>query len=67
MANKELLRRTIDNSGLKIGFIAKKLDMSRPTLYDRLNNPEKFTGEQIVFLSRLLRLGPESRDKIFFS
>lgn len=66
MANKEMLASAINKSGLKKGFIAEHLGISRPTLYKRIDNPDKFTGEQARMLSKLLRLTEADRRKIFF-
>ena len=66
MANKELLRAAIDHSGLKIGYIADQMGISRPTLYKRLENPETLTGREAKILSKLLRLSENDRSRILF-
>lgn len=67
MTNSELLKKEIEESGLKLTFIAEKLKLSRAGLYKKINNMTEFTATEIVLLSKLLHLSDEKRDKIFFT
>ena len=66
MANADLLREKIDNSGMTYTFIAKQCGISRETLYNRLEKPD-FKASEIIALTRVLRLTKPERDKIFFN
>lgn len=66
MANAELLKKTIENSGMTYTFIAKQCGISRETLYNRLEKPD-FKASEIIALTRVLRLSKAERDKIFFN
>lgn len=63
--NRELLRKVIDDSGMKISAIADKTGIERTTLYNRLNGLGEFTAIEIVRLSSVLQLSNEQRREIF--
>ncbi len=67
MTNTKLLRSKIEDSGIKIAHIARKLELSRVGLYNKLNNKSEFTAREIDGLSYLLRLTRDERDDIFFA
>lgn len=66
MANVELLREKIEQSGMSITFISEKCGISRETFYNRMEKPD-FKASEIVSLTNVLRLSREDRDLIFFN
>lgn len=71
MANVELLKEKIKDSGMTMVAISKKSGIERATLYKKINDNEEkrpeFTATEIVSLSNVLRLTRAERDKIFLS
>ena len=66
MTNSKKLRKAIKDSGMSIIFIAMKCDMSRQTLYNRINGRSEFTAKEIELLSDVLRLSKQQIAEIFF-
>ena len=66
MTDTALLKRTIDESGVTIVFIAEKLGCSRGRVYAIMNGSE-CTASEIVKLGEILHLTPKLRDSIFLS
>lgn len=66
MPNIGELRTKIDESGLKIGYIANNIGVSRHTFYNKLAGKSDFSATQISTLTKLLDLSKTERDKIFF-
>lgn len=64
MTDTVKLRNAIDESGLKITFIAEKMECSRGRIYSILNGAE-CTASEIVKLGELLRMTKATRDAIF--
>ena len=67
MADIELLKNIIENSGMTMSSIASKSGIVRETLYNRLNGVGEFTASEIVGLSKALRLSIIERDQIFLN
>lgn len=67
MTDSEALSKAIENSGLKLTFIANKLELSREGFYKKLNNQTEFKASEIVKLQYILNLSNKERDKIFFT
>lgn len=67
MTDSEALNRVIENSGLKLTFIARALKLSREGFYKKLNNQTEFKASEIVKMQEILNLSNEQRDKIFFA
>lgn len=67
MADIELLKSKVRESGMTIVAIAEKSGIDRATLYNRLNNKGEFTASEIVGLSKVLHLSKPERDKIFLT
>lgn len=67
MAQYERLMDKIRQSGMTVTAIAKKSDMSRVTLYNRLAGIGEFKASEIAGLTKTLALTREERDEIFFS
>lgn len=56
MTDTKLLRELIKRSGLKIGFIAHKMGISRATLSGKINNRSAFNQFEIEKLCNLLSI-----------
>lgn len=67
MADVELLKNKIEDSGMTVVAIAEKSGVDRATLYNRLKGKGEFTASEIVGLSNVLRLSKPERDKIFLT
>ena len=65
MTNTDMLKKAIEESGLKLSYIAEKLGISRAGLRNKLQNKTEFTESEIIKLSQLLNLNSEARDQIF--
>jgi hypothetical protein len=68
MTNTELLMEYFKNSGLKLGFIAEKVGLSRYGLAKKINNDTEFKASEIEKLCELLHItSMEDRSRIFFA
>lgn len=67
MANIDLLKEKIDDTGMTVVAIAEKTGILRETLYNRLNGIGEFKASEIVSLTQVLGLTKKERDKIFLS
>ena len=67
MTDNILLRSIIKESGMTFTAVAKKSNIDRTTLYNRLKGIGEFTASEIVSLSNVLHLSKPERDKIFLS
>lgn len=67
MTDTELLRRVIRNSGLKYGYIAEKLGLSRAGLLLKVENKTEFKQSEIAQLSKILQLSQQLKEDIFYS
>lgn len=67
MVNLEMLRQHIEDSGITMSHIARRLDISRATIYNKLNGSSEFTASEIYAISRILHLSNKERDLIFLS
>ena len=65
MANIEMLKEKISESGITMTALAKKSGMVRETLYNRLSGMGEFTAPEIVGLSEALHLSKADREEIF--
>lgn len=64
MANVELLRKKISDSGMTVSAIADKSGILRETLYNRMKS-SNFYASEIVALTNVLHLTRKERDDIF--
>lgn len=64
LANVELLRKKMEESGMTISAIADKSGILRETLYNRMKTGN-FYASEIVSLTNVLRLTRKERDEIF--
>lgn len=68
LTNADLLKKKIKESGLKLGFIADKLGVSRPTLRTRIEGESDFRVYEIVLLCELLNITSlQEKNDIFFA
>lgn len=62
----ELLDEAIERSGLKPGYIAEKLGISRQAYNNKRRGLNAFRQSEVYVMSDLLRLSDEQSNKIFF-
>lgn len=67
MVDAEKLKQKIEDSGLKIGFIAGKLGLSHQGFLNKLNGEYSFKLDEIQKLCNTMNLSAEDRDSIFFA
>lgn len=68
MTNTELLKKVIEESGLKIGFIANYVGISRQLLWKKINNLTPFNQYEIDKLCDILKITSLKRkESIFFA
>lgn len=67
MADIEMLKKKMEESGMTVSSIALKAGMVRETLYNRLNGKGEFTASEIVGLTSALKLTVSERDLIFLN
>lgn len=68
MTNTRLLRKYIQNKGLKLSYIAEQLDIALATLARKIENESEFTANEIKKMHDILDLSSlEEREKIFFA
>lgn len=67
MADINMLRDKIKESGMTVKAISEKSGILRETFYNRLNGNGEFTASEIVSLTRVLKLTRAERDKIFLN
>lgn len=66
MANMNLLRDKIDNSGISISHIARQMGVARETIYNKLNSGD-FKVSEAVTLANILKLSKKEIEQIFFT
>ena len=68
MTNTNLLKEKIENSGLKIGFIADFVGISRQLLWKKINNLTPFNQYEIDKMCEVLRINSlKEKESIFFA
>ena len=68
MTTTELLKEFIDQSGLKLQYIAQALNLSRFALNNKIENRSQFKPSEIKILCDLLRIESLSdKERIFFA
>lgn len=68
MTNSMLLRKAINDTGLKICAVMEALGIkSYTTMREKINNVKNFTVREIEILCMLLSLTQEQREQIFFA
>lgn len=66
MINVDELKKAIDDSGYKLTFIAKKLNLSYQGFLNKMQGKYEFNLAEIQELSKVLNLTDERKKKIFF-
>lgn len=68
MTDTLLLQKKIKDSGLKLSYIAKQLNLSRFGLSKKINNESSFKAEEIQILCELLKIEDyQIKERIFFT
>lgn len=68
MTNTELLKEKIEKSGLKIGFIADYVGISRQLLWKKVNNLTPFNQYEIDKMCAVLQITSlKEKEAIFFA
>ena len=68
MTNTKLLKKKIEESGLKIGFIVEKLGTSYHWFNKKLNNGKDFNATEMQILCEILNITDlAEKDRIFFA
>ncbi|WP_425539998.1 helix-turn-helix domain-containing protein [Microaceticoccus formicicus] len=65
--NLESLNYVIDNSGISITLLAKRLGISRQQLYKKLSGDVEFKVSEANDLADILRLTKDEKENIFFA
>ena len=66
MTNVKLLKEKIKECGLKKGYIAEQLGVSRPQFTALLNNKVEFKLSQLAVMCRLLNLTDDAEIRAIF-
>lgn len=67
MTNRKLLEDKIVQAGVKKGFLAERIGVSRSTFSALLRNESEFKASQISTLCELLNIKDEELNAIFFA
>ena len=68
MTRTEELRKLLGDSGLKLGYVAEKLGITRQALAMKIENQTEFKPSEILQLCEMLGISNlEDREKIFFA
>lgn len=68
MTNSELLKKIIEESGLKIGFIADYVGISRQLLWKKINNLTPFNQYEIDKMCEVLKITSlRHKEAVFFA
>ena len=66
MIDVDELKKAVDDSGYKLTFIAKKLNLSYQGFLNKMQGKYEFNLAEIQELSKVLNLTDERKKKIFF-
>ena len=61
-----LLKKVIKDKGMTVTSVAKKVGITRETLYNRMDSGD-FRASEIVAITNVLSLTKKERDDIFFT
>ena len=68
MTNTTLLKQIIDDSGLKMGYIADFLGISRQALWKKVNNLSPFDQYEIDKMCEVLKITAlRTKEAVFFA
>lgn len=66
MVDYEALRRKVKVSGYKRKYLAKRMGLSDSSLRNKLDGRTQLKISEVEQLCRLLNIGTQERDRIFF-
>ena len=68
LTNSELLKKIIEESGLKVGFIADYVGISRQLLWKKVNNLTPFNQYEIDKMCDVLKITSlRQKESVFFA
>ena len=67
MTNTMLLRGRIKDSGYKMSFLAKQIDITPYSFQRKIDGLNEFTASEIKILCDILNISSLERDNIFFA
>lgn len=68
MTDTVLLKKKIEESGLRLDYIYESLDISRASLHNKMSGKTEFTLKEVQRLCDILNITSlREKDKIFFS
>ena len=67
MTNIVLLQKYIEKSGLKKGYIAEHMGLSKQGFHNKINGKTDFSVKEILTLCNLLNISITEREEIFFT
>lgn len=67
MVNTELLRKKMNDSGYKLTYIAKQIGITYQGFLKKINNETEFKATEIQLLCKLLNVGIQEKEVIFFA
>ena len=66
MVNSNMLKKKIDDSWMKIKYVAVQIGLTPAGFYKKINNESEFKVSEVVAITRVLGLSSNERDEIFF-
>lgn len=67
MVNSELLKKKIEQSGMKVKYVAVQIGLTPAGLYKKISNESEFKVSEVLAITRVLNLSSSERDAIFFA
>ena len=67
MTNSEMFRKKVEDCGITYTYLAKKIGITRESLYKKLRNETEFKASEISNVAVILRLSQDEINKIFFA
>lgn len=67
MTDTVKLLELINKSGLKMGYIANQMGISRFSLFNKIRNRTEFRASEIIKMCELLCIDYDNREQIFFA
>lgn len=62
-----MLKQTIEESGLRVEYLANKCNISKQAFYNKLNGKSDFSAEEVGVMRKVLRLDMNQIVDIFLS
>ena len=67
MTDLKELRCVIDDSGIPISTLARKMNIGRESLYNKINGKTEFKISEMDSISKALNLNESQKSHIFFA